>query len=211
MVARLFGGILGFESTINRIWKTTWWLERSLSTRVIVITCVPSTSFLNSMLLTKALSLSGPRASQTAITAPRNYCCVAGRLSISRIWIAILSQICLMWFIPGLLAGQSMTLTSWFSRKVIVDRALCEGTLSWTSTKLLRKVPLAQGKRFCLSTRRSTYCFMGTSTMTSSLLPPSDRRPTPCWMAPHGHLLHTSINIYLPFTPANSKPTIIVI
>ena len=124
------------------------------------------------MLLTKELSLSGLKAYQATITASRNCCCVVGGLSISRIWIAIWSQICSIRFISGLLADQSMTYTVWFSRKIIVARVMCAEALSWNSTKFLRKVFLAQGKTFCLSTRRQTCWFMGPSTITSSLLPP---------------------------------------
>ena len=117
------------------------------------------------MLLTTELSLSGLKAYQATITASRNCCCVVGGLSISRIWIAIWSQICSTRFISGLLADW------WFSRKIIVVRVMYGEALSWNSTKLLRKVLLAQGKTFCLSTRRQTCWFMGPSTITSSLLP----------------------------------------
>ena len=69
------------------------------------------------MLFTKDLSRLGLMASLAAITASCNCCSVVRGLSILRICIAIWSQICSIWFLSGLLVGQSMTSTSWFSKK----------------------------------------------------------------------------------------------
>ena len=67
------------------------------------------------MLFIKDLSRLGLMASVAAITASCNCCSVVRGLSILRIYIAIWSQICSIWFLSGLLVGQSMTSTSWFS------------------------------------------------------------------------------------------------
>ena len=104
------------------------WLEGSLATLVVIPyyrACPPRASWTartrRGILLTKDLSLSGLRTSQEAIAASCNCYCVVGVLSISRIWISIWSQICSVEFISGLFAGQSMTYTSLFSIKVIVE------------------------------------------------------------------------------------------
>ena len=48
----------------------------------------------------------------------------------------------------GLLDGQSMISTSWFSRKSLIAWAVWCGALSWTRTKLFWKLALAHGKIF---------------------------------------------------------------
>ena len=54
---------------------------------------------------------------------------------------------CSMGFISGLVVGQAMVSTPWFSRKSIVGRAVWGGALSWTRTKLFWKMAPEQCKR----------------------------------------------------------------
>ena len=74
-------------------------------------------------------------------------------------------QRCSMGIISGLLYGQSVISTTWFSRKSVVTRA-------GTKTKLFWKVALAQGEGLCCSIRLYTCWFMVPFSTNPSLLPP---------------------------------------
>ena len=94
-------------------------------------------------LRTKIQSRTRLRATHACYPATSNCVVVVAGLSMSRIWTAIWSQSCSMEFISGRLDGQSMTSTSWFSRKSLVARAVWGRALSWIGTKLFRKMALA--------------------------------------------------------------------
>ena len=97
--------------------------------------------------------------------------------SMSRIKTDIWSQICSIWFMSGLRAGQSMTSTSCWSKKA-VSCAVWGGALSWTYTKLRPNTSVAHGNIWFLRIWMYWCRFMAPSTTTSSLLPP-------WWIVPH--------------------------
>ena len=138
------------------------------------------------MLLTKDLSLSGFKTSQTAITASRNCRCVVGGLSISWIWIAI--------FIPD------------------IPVPCVEEHFLGPAKSYCKRFPLPMARGFASAPTGKLVGSWGSQKWIARSCSWSDWRPY------HDELhhiaiclLHTSINIYIPFTPANSNPTITVI
>ena len=179
-----------------------------------LILCVPSTSVLNSThpswhLLTKDLCLKGLRESQASITASCNCCCFVGGLSISRIWIAIWSQIYSIGFFG---AGQSMTSTSWFSNKSHSGPCLVWRSITLNQHNVISKGAPCAGQDI-LPEHPLVNQFTGPSTMTGSLLSPK-------WKEPHTMMDGTTLPsvfahkhqyISHPHAPANSNPSITAI
>ena len=102
---------------------------------------------------------------------------------------SIWSQTCSIGFMSGLRAGQSMTLTSCWSKQAAVSHAVWGSALSWTYTKLRPNTPVAHGNIWFLEMWMYRCRFMAPSTMTSSPLTPPlpGLHPIP-WLT--GHDLH---------------------
>ena len=184
-----------------------------------LVACVPASSGQKSptwqgMLSTRIRTFPGRTAAHAWRWALFSSATVEGRSFMSRIQTDIWTQTCSIGFMSGLRAGQSMTSTSSWSKK-LPCHMWWGGALSWTCTQLGPNTPIAHGNIWfpMIWIYRFRFRFMAPIYHDQLNPPPMmDCTPYHDWPAMISIVrLDAGISQPLPLPKAHADPTITVV